>query len=74
MIDCGDVVLQAGLLNLHCPIEILWFELSRSTASIDLSLKSSRLDPHVGTSCVLDRLEVIQLVLINFSQDPMQKI
>lgn len=74
MIDCGHVMLQTGLLDLHGPIEILWFELSRSTTSIDLSLRSSWLDPHVGTSCVLDSLEMIQLVLINLSQDPMQKI
>lgn len=59
MIDRGDMVLHAGLHNLHSPIEILWFEPSSPTTRVDLSLKSSWLDPHIGISCVLDRLEVI---------------
>jgi len=61
-------VLRAGRLNLHCPIEILRLELSRSTSKVDLSLCSSWFDPNVRLSCVLDCLEVIQLVLITFSQ------
>jgi hypothetical protein len=68
MVYCGDVVLNAGRLNLHCPIEILWLESSRTTSRIDLSLCSSWFDPHVRFSCVLNRLEVIQLVLMIFSQ------
>lgn len=71
-IDCGDVVLRAGRLDLHCPVEIFRLESSRPTTRVDLSLNSSWLNPHVGISCVLDRLEVIQLVLVPLSQNPMQ--
>lgn len=59
----------AGLVLLHCPVEILWLEPSRSTSGIDLSLRSSWLDPHIGPSCVLDRLVVGQFFLVLFSQD-----
>lgn len=72
MVDCGNVVLHAGRLNLHCPVEILWLELSRSASKIDLSLCSSWFDPHIRFGCVLDRLEVVQLVLIIFSQAALQ--
>lgn len=71
MIDFGYVVLQASRLDLHCPVEILRLEFSRSISEIDLPLKSTWLDPYIGVCCVLDRLEVIQLVLTPFSHNPM---
>lgn len=73
MVDCGNMMLHAGRLNLHRPVEIHRLESSRPTTRIDLSLGGSWLDPHVRRSCVLDRLEVVQLVLIIVSsQDPVQ--
>ena len=67
MINSRDMVPHAVRLSLHCPVEILWLESSCSTSEIDLPLGSSRLDPHVGPSCVLDRLVVGQFVLTIFS-------
>lgn len=63
MVYNRDRVINAGHSNLHCPIEILWLELSRSEAMVDLSLSSSWFGKNVRISCVLDRLVVIQLVL-----------
>lgn len=72
MIDCRNMVPHAGRLGLHCPVEILRLESSSAITRIDLSLESSWLDPNVRLSGVFNRLEVIQLVLITFSQDLMQ--
>lgn len=68
VINSRDVMTRASLMLLHCPVEILRLELSRSISKIDLSLGSSRLDPNIGPSCVLDRLVVGHLALVRFSQ------
>lgn len=73
MIDCRNMMLHAGRLDLHCPVEIHRQKFSRPTTRVDLSLNSSWLDPHVRRSCVLDRLEVVQLVLVTFSSQDLMR-
>lgn len=61
-------VMDDVLNSLHCPVEILWLELSRSTSKIDLSLRSSWSDPHVWVGCVLNRLVMNDFALAQLSQ------
>lgn len=61
-------VMNDVLNSLHCPVEILWLELSRSTSKIDLSLRSSWSDPHVWFGCVLNRLVMNDFALAQLCQ------
>jgi hypothetical protein len=73
VINGRDMVMHAGGLSLHCAVEILWLELSCSTSSVDLSHCGSWFNPHIWSSCVLHRLIVDNLALLQLSQNVLSR-